>query len=103
MPLAKDDAIRISIGISSGPFLYVEEDEDVYGEIVDDAFTLGEDLCEPYEVLVTQEGRAIIEKAGHGNEFDFMPFEPSDSEGDGSGSDDGPEIIAFKVERKAQK
>jgi adenylate cyclase len=57
-PLPADDSGRIgvAIGIDFGKFLYIRS-TDCYGDAVNRAFKLGEDLANEAEVLITQEVR----------------------------------------------
>jgi class 3 adenylate cyclase len=57
-PLPHEDAgsIGVAIGIDFGQFLYIKS-TDCYGDAVNRAFKLGEDLANESEVLITQEVR----------------------------------------------
>ena len=56
-----DDAIQVCIGIARGPLLVVEGGTDLYGDCVNVAAKLGEDIAGPGEILMTAEvGREVI-------------------------------------------
>jgi len=79
------EPVRVSIGIDFGRFLLVS-DQDCFGDAVNVAYKLGEDLARAGEVLVTQ---AVIDRlpAGHGGyAFEEVPFTVS-----------GHPLVAFRV------
>ena len=79
------EAYAVGIGIDHGPFLMIP-DEDCYGDAVNVAYKLGEDLARPHEVLITDAARAQL-----GAEFPYRLVEQQVSIS-------GLEIIAFSVQ-----
>lgn len=62
--------IGICIGISYGPILKTEQD--VFGDAVNVAYKLGEDIADPWEILVSDDGYAEL-MLNHQGYFELLP------------------------------
>ncbi len=64
----QDDHVRMSMGIECGPLLRLQDD--AFGDAVNVAFKLGEDIADPGEVLI---GKTAFTAASEGG-FDFSKY-----------------------------